>query len=86
VAEYGFMQVPNVPKILHLCEAEGLRGASRDASYYLGRVTVLNTGKSKMSRWRESLFSLLYRNARPATSFFRIPPNRVIELGIQIEL
>lgn len=86
VAACGYMQVPNVPHILHLCEAEGLKGATKDASYYLGRVTVLNTGKSSMRKWRESLFVFLYRNARPATAFFRIPPNRVIELGIQIKL
>ena len=86
VASCGYMQVPNVPHILHLCEDEGLKGATNDASYFLGRVTVLNAGTSKMWKWRESLFVFLYRNARPATSFFRIPPNRVIELGIQIKL
>ena len=83
---YGYMQVPNVPYILHLCEIKGLKGITRDTSYFLGRVTVLNTGKSKMPRWQESLFAYLYRNARPATAFFRIPPNRVIELGMQIKL
>ena len=83
---YGYMQVPNVPLILRYCENKGLPGATKDTSYFLGRVTVISTGKSKMSRWQESLFSILYRNARPATSFFRIPPNRVIELGMQIKL
>ncbi|HQH73597.1 MAG TPA: KUP/HAK/KT family potassium transporter, partial [bacterium] len=86
-AAYGFMQSPHVPLILKLCETKGLEEITKDASYYLGRVTVLNDRKkTSLPAWRKRIFTILYRNARPATSFFRIPPNRVIELGMQIEL
>jgi len=86
-AAYGFMQSPNVPQILRYCESLGLEGALKDTSYYLGRVAVLATPKrSALSKWRKQIFAVLYRNARPATAFFRIPANRVIELGMQIEL
>ena len=86
VAYYGFMQTPNVPQILRACGEQGLQLAPEGVSYYLGRETVLPTGRTGLSRWRKSLFALLQRNARPANAFFRIPPNRVVELGAQVEL
>ena len=55
-------------------------------SYYLGRETLLTGGRAPMARWRKALFSYLSRNARPATQFFHLPPNRVVEIGAQIEL
>jgi len=85
-AFYGFMQTPNVLDILASCAAHGLVTRPDMVSYYLGRETLLTTGKSGMARWRKSIFGFLSRNARPATAFFSIPANRVIELGIQIEL
>ena len=57
-----------------------------EASYFLGREQLIPTGASGMGRWRESLFALLSRNAYSATTYFRIPPNRVVELGAQVEL
>jgi KUP system potassium uptake protein len=57
-----------------------------DTSYYLGRETLLTSGRGEMARWRKALFAFLSRNARPANMFFQIPPNRVVELGTQIEL
>ncbi len=86
IASYGFMQSPNVIEILACCAKQGLQTRIEEVSFYLGRETLLTTGRSKMARWRKSLFGFLSRNARPATHFFRIPPNRVVELGIQIEL
>jgi len=56
-----------------------------DTSYYLGRERLVLTGHARMSRWRKALFAIMSRNARSATEFFQIPPNRVIELGAQIE-
>ena len=56
-----------------------------DTSYYLGRERLVLTGQAKMMRWRKRLFALMSRNARSATEFFQIPPNRVVELGAQIE-
>ncbi len=86
VAHYGFMQTPSVPEILRRCEPFGISIQPGSVSYFLGRETVLPTGRSPMAYWRKRLFVLLSRNARPATDFFRLPPNRVVELGSQIEL
>ncbi|HEY6040467.1 MAG TPA: KUP/HAK/KT family potassium transporter, partial [Kofleriaceae bacterium] len=86
VANVGFMQQPNVPKILNRCEKKGLSVNMADTTYYLGRQTLLTSGRSKMARWRKVLFSFLARNSRPPTAFFNLPPNRVVELGLQIEL
>jgi KUP system potassium uptake protein len=86
VARYGFMQNPNVPQILERCIALGLPIVLDETSYYLGRETLLTTGRSPMPRWRKGLFAYLSRNARPATSFFGIPANRVVEMGMQVEL
>ncbi len=86
IAHYGFMQTPNVPLALRRAAEMGLEFDPGAVSYFLGRETLLTTGKSGMSKWRKRLFVYLARNARPANTFFRIPPNRVIELGAQVEL
>ncbi len=86
ISRVGFMQQPNVPRILARCERYGLTVNASDTTYYLGRQTLLTTGKSPLARWRKMLFSFLARNARPPTAFFNLPPNRVVELGLQIEL
>jgi KUP system potassium uptake protein len=85
-AAYGFMQTPNVPRLLAAALAEGLAVDLDDTSYYLGRETFLTGGKAKMASWRKALFGFLARNSRPATQFFGLPPNRVVELGAQIQL
>src|SRR5262249_3073555 len=79
-------QTPNALEILRGCRESGLITAENDTSYFLGRETLLTTGKSGLARWRKALFAFLARNARSATSFFGIPPNRVVEMGAQIEL
>jgi KUP system potassium uptake protein len=86
LARVGFMQQPNVPRILARCEKHGLVVNDADTTYYLGRQTLLTTGKVKMAKWRKILFSFLAHNSRPPTVFFKLPPNRVVELGLQIEL
>jgi KUP system potassium uptake protein len=86
VARAGFMQQPNVPRVLTRCARHGLTVDTSDTTYYLGRQTLLTTGKSRVARWRKMLFSFLARNSRPPTAFFQLPPNRVVELGLQIEL
>jgi KUP system potassium uptake protein len=85
-AAYGFMQIPNVQEILVLAKKLGVETQRDDTSYFLGRETIVLSKNSKLSRWRRAMFIFLSKNARPATAFFRIPANRVIELGIQIEL
>jgi len=86
LSRVGFMQQPNVPKILARCAKRGLEVNDSDTTYYLGRQTLLTTGKSRVARWRKMLFSFLARNSRPPSAFFNLPPNRVVELGLQIEL
>ncbi len=86
VATFGFMQTPDVMDVLRLCKSKGLAVDPEGASFYLGRETLLTTGRAGMARWRKVLFAFLSRNARPANMFFDIPPNRVVELGTQIEL
>jgi len=86
VSRVGFMQDPDVPAILKQASTLGLEVDLVDVSYYLGRETLLTGGRSPMARWRKGLFAFLSRNARPATQFFHLPPNRVVEIGAQIEL
>ncbi|MES2178857.1 MAG: potassium transporter Kup [Gemmatimonadota bacterium] len=85
VASFGFMESPNIPEVLAMAAAQGVPIPKMDTSYFLGRERLVLTGTAKMSRWRKGLFALLSRNARSATEFFQIPPNRVVELGAQIE-
>jgi KUP system potassium uptake protein len=84
-ARYGFMETPDVPRILAMSAAYGLVTRPQATSYYLGRERLLPTGKSGMARWRRKLFVFMARNAQSATEFFGLPPNRVVELGTQIE-
>ncbi|HEU4799123.1 MAG TPA: potassium transporter Kup [Gemmatimonadales bacterium] len=83
---YGFMEEPDVPEALQALRAEGLEFKGLETTYFLGRETLIPSPKRGMARWREHLFAVMHRNARTATSFFRLPPNRVVELGAQIEL
>jgi KUP system potassium uptake protein len=85
VATYGFMETPNVPALLRRARAQGIRADQLQTSFYLGRERLLSTGTTPMATWRKKLFALMARNAQSATAFFGIPPNRVVELGAQIE-
>jgi KUP system potassium uptake protein len=83
---YGFMEDPHVPDALHAARALGLQIDLDDITYFLGRETLLVTGRRGMARWRERLFVVLTRNAVGATAFFRLPAERVVELGVQVEI
>lgn len=85
-ASYGYMEKPDIPAALQSCSKKGLNVDVNMVSYYLGRETLLTTGHSKMMNWQKHLFSLLSKNARTASAFFKLPPNRVIELGVQVEI
>ncbi|HOM69010.1 MAG: potassium transporter Kup [Smithellaceae bacterium] len=85
-AFYGFMQKPNVPQIMKIVAQYGLITDPMTTTFYLGRETLMTSGKSKMMRWRKSLFAVMSRNAGNPTSYFGIPANRVVELGAQVEL
>jgi KUP system potassium uptake protein len=85
-ARYGFMEEPNVPNILRRCGELGLNCREHETSFFVSRETIIPSKKSGMAIWRERLFALMSRNAHPATAFFRLPPNRVVELGMQVEI
>jgi len=85
-AFYGFMQKPNVPQIMKIVAQYGLITDPMTTTFYLGRETLMTSGKSKMMKWRKLLFALMSRNAGNPTSYFGIPANRVVELGAQVEL
>jgi KUP system potassium uptake protein len=82
----GFMETPNVPAILLRAREHGLVAEPSTTSYFLGRETLLTHGKSSMMRWRKTVFAFVSRNALSATSYFGIPPGRVVELGMQVDL
>jgi KUP system potassium uptake protein len=84
--QYGFMEDPDVPAALLLARKQGLTMDFSDLTYFLGRETVLVTRRKGMATWREKLFVLMSRNAVRATAFFRLPPERVVELGVQVEM
>jgi len=83
---YGFMDTPNVPEALKLCQASGLHLDSRTTTYFLSRETLIATAIPGMSIWRENLFGFMNRNAERAANFFKIPSNQLVEIGIQIDL
>jgi KUP system potassium uptake protein len=84
-AKYGFMQTPNVPEVLALATERGIIAKPAETTYYLGRENLIPSGTKPIAGWRKHLFIFMQRNARPATEFFGIPPNRVVELGAQME-
>jgi KUP system potassium uptake protein len=86
---YGFKDDPNVPQVMEQCADLGLPFDMMETSFFLGRETVVTmpiSGRARMAYWRQILFSWMFRNADTATAFFKIPPNRVVELGAQVEL
>jgi KUP system potassium uptake protein len=86
VLRYGFTEDPDIPSALALIREPELQLKPLETSYFLGRETLIPSRRPGMAIWREHIFSLMSRNARTATSFFGLPPNRVVELGAQIEL
>ena len=97
-ATYGFMETPNVPDILVALGAHGLHAKVNETTFYLGRETLIPTKVSPARRvalagrglwmafWRKKIFTVMTNNARSATSFFGLPPNRVVELGAQVQI
>jgi KUP system potassium uptake protein len=85
--QYGFMEDPDVPHALFAAaRARGMRFDFQDVVYFLGRQTILVTDRKGMAIWREKLFVLMSRNAVRATAYFRLPTERVVELGVQVEM
>ncbi len=86
IGRYGFMEEPSVPEILALCKPHGLNFREMETTFFLSRETIIPSQRRGLMMWRKRLFALLSRNAQPANAFFRLPPNRVVELGLQVEI
>jgi KUP system potassium uptake protein len=84
-AHYGFMERPDVQWVVARCCDHGMIPAAGDTTFFLGRARLLPVGPAPMARWRKRLFAFMSWNASSATDFFRVPPERVIELGARIE-
>ena len=86
VIKYGFMQEPDVPAALARLTGCGPPFKMMDTSFFLARQTLLPSSRPGMAIWREKLFAWMLRNAESAMEFFRLPTNRVVELGSQVEI
>lgn len=83
---YGFMERPDVPRALELCRQFGLSFDLMQTTFFLGRETLIPASRSEMWRWQAALFIAMQAAALSATRFFRIPANRVVEMGTQVEI
>ncbi|HTD86966.1 MAG TPA: KUP/HAK/KT family potassium transporter, partial [Candidatus Binatia bacterium] len=86
IGHFGFMEEPDVPKLLELCGEHGIEYRPMETTFFLSRETIIASPKHGMMIWREKLFAIMSRNAQSATIFFGLPANRVVELGIQVEM
>jgi len=87
VIKYGFMETPDVPQaLMRSCDQCELTFDPMDTTYFASRETIVASYHRGMPIWRDKLFALMHRNAAPATGFFRIPGNRLVELGAQVEI
>jgi len=83
---FGFAEDPEVPATLTSIGACGLPFDLMDTTFFLSRESIVATDRPGMARWRDKLFAFMQRNATPATAFFQIPGNRLVELGTQVEI
>jgi len=83
---YGFINTPDIPKALELCQAQDLPINLFETSYFLSREIVVPTKGAGMAHWREALFAVMSRNAGSVADFFRLPNNCVIELGTRVQI
>lgn len=87
LVRFGFMEVPDVPlALMRSCDAGGTYFDPMETTYFASRETVVAIRHRGMPIWRDRLFAFMHRNAAPATGFFRIPGNRLVELGAQVEI
>ena len=85
-ARYGFMETPNVPQILSLCKLKNLDIDQHSASFFIGRETLIPSNKPDLNPLQEKIFLIMFRNASSPIQFFKVPPERVVELGVQFEI
>ena len=86
IIRYGFMQEPDVPAALARVKGCGPEFRMIDTSFFLSRQTLLASDRPGMAIWREKLFAWMMQNAESPMRFFRLPTNRVVELGSQVEI
>jgi KUP system potassium uptake protein len=88
VLRYGFMETPDIPAALHACASlpESLAFDQMDTSFFVARESIGLARRSTLSVLRRRVFIFLQRNAQDATEFFRIPANRMVELGVRLEI
>jgi KUP system potassium uptake protein len=86
IAHHGFMETPKIDAILDLAREKGVEIKLENASFFLGREKLIIGERPKMGRWRSNLFLFLSKNSMDASSFFGIPSNQVMEVGVQFEL
>jgi KUP system potassium uptake protein len=84
--KFGYMEEPNVPAALTLCRKQGLKFDIMTTSFFVSRRTVKPAAQSAMPRWQDKLFIGLMRNASDATEYFRVPTDRVVEIGAQLTI
>ena len=83
---FGFKDEPIMADIMKLCKKQGLAMEMMDTSFFLNRETVIPSKLKGMAMWREKMFAIMMRNSMRATDYFQIPPNRVVEMGTQVEI
>ena len=84
---YGFMETPDIPlALMRSCDHGGIYFDPMDTTFFASRETIVASANRGMPIWRDKLFAFMHRNAAPATGFFRIPGNRLVELGAQVEI
>ena len=86
IAHYGFTEQPDIPEALRACRPHGIAYDEMETSFFLGRETLVPSQHSRLGRWRRDWFISLSHSASATKTFFRIPPNRAIELGNQIQI
>ena len=86
IVHYGFMERPDIPRALELCRQFGLSFDLMQTTFFLGRETLIPARRSELRRWQAALFIAMQATALSATRFFRIPANRVVEMGTQVEI
>lgn len=86
IGRFGFMQEPQVADVIEAAKAHGLDINPEKATFFLSHLNIMPTGKAKMYHWRKRLYAFLSRNAQPANMFYGLPANRVVELGMHLEV
>jgi KUP system potassium uptake protein len=86
IAHFGFMETPTIGEVIDCCAMKDFVIEEQKTSFFLGRETIISTGKPGMARWREHLFVAMSRHAQRPAEFFKLPVNRTIELGGRVEI